>query len=213
MILYTPIDIPCPAPELDKFEHWFNNNYILDNEYKKHLGEWHDYAAVALRINPENWQTSEIIFDWVKQRHYVEGAGLYFNPTFESSFPELVNCIKQMPFKQIGAIAAMKQTGEVVEHVDNGCRPEGIEPKRYSVYLTDPKYNTFYVYGNGTKHYPTFDNDYRCFAFNNFETMHGADAPTGLKIIFIISCMIDEEKHKELIERSTSKFADKVIRV
>ena len=107
----------------------------------------------------------------------------------------------------------MKQTGEVVEHVDNGCRPEGIEPKRYSVYLTDPKYNTFYVYGNGTKHYPTFDNDYRCFAFNNFETMHGADAPTGLKIIFIISGMIDEEKHKELIERSTSKFADKVIRV
>lgn len=67
MILYTPIDIKCPAPDLDKFEQWFNANYLLDNEYKKHLGEWHDYAAVALRINPENWQTSEIIFDWVKQ--------------------------------------------------------------------------------------------------------------------------------------------------
>jgi hypothetical protein len=211
MILYTPIDIPCPAPDLDKFEEWFDNNYILDEEYKKHLGEWHTYAAVALRINPDNWRTSEIIFDWVKQRHSVPGAGLHFNPTFEIAFPELVSCIKQLPFKQIGAIAAMKQTGEVTEHVDSGCRPEGIEPKRYSVYLTDPKQNTFYINGNGVKHYPKFDNNYRCFAFNNFETTHGADAPNGLKVIFIISGMLDEEKHAELIARSIEKFSDKAI--
>lgn len=211
MILYTPIDIKCPAPDLSKFEEWFSNNYILDTEYKKQVGEWHDYAPVAIRINPSNWRSSDILSDWMTQRYVVPNANLYFNPTFEKLFPDIVSCIKQLPFKQIGAIAAMEQTGEVGHHVDSGCLPDGIEPKRYSIYLTDTQYNTFYLYNEDKKMYPIFDDNYRCFAFNNFETTHGADAPTGLKIIFVISGILDEEKHAELIARSIKKFSDKAI--
>jgi hypothetical protein len=211
MILYTPIDIPCPAPDLDKFENWFNNNYILDNKYKKYVGEWHDYAAVALRINPDNWRSSEILFDWLTQRHIVPDANLYFNPTFEKLFPDLVECVTQLPFKQIGAVAAMKQIGEVGHHSDKGCLLDGVEPRRYSIYLTNSQYNTFYLYNNNQKVYPMFDDMYRCFAFNNFETTHGADTPIGLKIIFLVSGILDEEKHAELIARSIKKFSNKAI--
>jgi hypothetical protein len=211
MILYTPLDIKCPAPNIDKFENWFNDNIILDNEYKKHVGEWHDYAAVAARVDTVNWRSSNIIFDWINNRHVIPGAQLYFNPTFKNAFPELVTCITQLPFKQIGAVAAMKQIGEIGAHSDKGCLLEGAEPRRYSVYLTNPTYNTFYLYANNKKIYPVFDDEYRCFAFNNFDTTHGADSPTGLKIIFLISGMLDEKKHEELINKSIKKFSDKAI--
>jgi hypothetical protein len=211
MILYTPVDINCPAPDLNRFEEWFNDNCILDSEYKKHVGYWHEYAAVTLRINPTCWRSSDILFDWIDQRHVVSNTNLYFNPTFEILFPNLVSCIKQLPFKQIGAIAAMKQTGEIGHHSDKGCLRDGIEPRRYSIYLTDTQYNTFYLYNDNKKIYPKFDDNYRCFAFNNFETTHGADSPFGLKIILLVSGILDEKKHTQLIERSIKKFSDKAI--
>jgi hypothetical protein len=212
MILYTPLDIKCPAPDEFKIIEWFQKNKYPDDGLKHYAGDWHDYAPIASRLDVKDWSLWETaVFDWVNNRKYNPDRGLFFNPTFESEFPEIVESLKQLPFIQFGGILAVRQVADIENHFDKNVPHEGIEPLRYSMYLTNPKYNTFYMDYKGTKYNPTFNDEYRCFAFNNYEAEHGATQPTGEKIILFITGVLDQDKHAELIYRSIKKFKETII--
>jgi hypothetical protein len=212
MILYTPLDIPCSAPDVTKIVDWFQKNKYPDDELKHYAGDWHDYAPVASRLDITDWTDWKPgVFDWVNNRTYNPDRGLFFNPSFEIEFPDLVESLKQLPFKQFGGILAVRQVADIENHFDENVPKEGIEPLRYSIYLTDPIYNTFYMDYKGTKYNPTFNDQYRCFAFNNFEAEHGATPPIGEKIILFITGVLDRDKHAELIYRSIAKFKEAIV--
>lgn len=210
-ILYTPIDIEFDMPGEAELINWHANNNILDHDYKKYVGYWHDYAAVAIRNGTDSWRSSEMLFGWINKREIIKDAKLVFNPDFASKFPGLVDLINKLPFEQIGAVAMMKQLNIIGPHKDSGPTNEADEPRRYLVYLTNPKESTFYLTDGVTKVFPTIDEQYRCFAFDNTLYDHGADIPTNDKIILLIAGFLDPAKHTALVERSVSKFTDKVV--
>ena len=212
MILYTPIDIKCTAPDETKVLDWFYKNRYPDNSFASYAGYWHDYAPVAARLDLKDWTEWEPSLKyWNEHKHYIPEDRIYFNPTFQEQFPELVECLNSLPFKQFGGILAVRQVSEIENHFDENVIREGIEPLRYSIYLTNPNVNTLYIEYQGVKHYPTFNDEFRCFAFNNFDAEHGADVPLGEKIILFITGILDTEKHEELIMRSTNKFKETII--
>lgn len=190
---------------------WFNEHKITETDYWEYEQGRHTWCYVALRKEPQNWYTYQAWLDWANNRNPINDSGLFFHPGFEEKFPGLAKCIRSLPFTQIGTSGFIMQMGEIPPHQDTEYNMQ--EPRRYIIYVTDPKYNTFYLEHNGKKYYPDIDSKYRCFAFNNSDVMHGADATNRTKILLSTVGIMDPTKHQELLDRSIKKFPDKVIRI
>ena len=99
--------------------------------------------------------------------------------------------------------------GEIPLHQDTYDTNNPTEPRRYTIYLTDPRYNTFYLSADDSgknKVYPDLITP--CFAFNNSDVWHGAIATDRPKIILTTAGIIDNDKHEALIKRSLEKYKD-----
>lgn len=210
-VIYTPIDIEFEVPDEQSIIDWFHAHKITDTEYWEYAEGRHEWCYVALRKEPENWRTYDAWLDWAKERKPIKDAGLVFHPGFEEAFPGLAKCIRELPFDQIGTSGFIMQIGTIPPHQDAAY--EITEPRRYIIYVTDPAYNTFYLEHDGKKIFPSIDPKYRCFAFSNSDVLHGAEPTTRTKILLSTVGIMNEQKHKELIERSIAKFSDKVIRI
>jgi len=213
MILYTPIDIEFEMPNEQEIIDWFHEHKIQDTNYWEYREGRHTWCYVALRQEPKSWYTYDAWLDWANERQPIDDPDLVFHPGFEERFPGLAKCIRELPFDQIGTSGFIMQMNEIPAHQDTITEYDPIEPRRYIIYVTDPEENTFYLWYNGKKYYPNIDNKYRCFAFNNNDIEHGADAPINTKILLSTVGIMNEQKHKELIQRSIEKFNNKVIRV
>jgi hypothetical protein len=211
-ILYTPIDIDYTPPAEADIVDWFEEFKMTDTTYNEYVKNRHVWATVAVRGKPKDWYNFDCFSNhWGANRRYVEGEETYFHPGFAERFPSLYNLITSLPFKQIGGVVMLKQLGPVPEHKDTADLYNPPEPAKYRVYLTDPKHNTFYLRHNGEKIFPNFDDQSRCFAFDNSAAEHGADPTNRTKILLSMTGVLDVEKHQELIARSVEKFKDKVI--
>lgn len=213
MILYTPIDIEFEMPNEQELIDWFHDHKIQETDYWEYKQGRHTWCYVALREEPDSWYTYDAWLSWSKERQPIEHPKLIFHPGFEDKFPGLAKCIKELPFDQVGTSGFIMQMGEIPPHQDSITEWDPDEPRRYIIYVTDPKYNTFYLKHNGKKYYPEIDEKYRCFAFNNNDIEHGADKTDRTKILLSTVGIINEEAHKILIKRSIEKFSNKVIKI
>jgi hypothetical protein len=210
-VIYTPVDIEFEIPDEQEVIEWFHKHKITDTDYWEYAEGRHEWCYVALREEPESWYTYDAWLDWSQERKPIDDFGLFFHPGFEERFPGLAKCIRELPFDQIGTSGFIMQIGTIPPHQDAAY--DIVEPRRYIIYVTDPKYNTFYLEHKGEKIFPQIDSKYRCFAFSNSDVMHGAVPTDRTKILLSTVGIMNEEKHKELIERSIKKFSDKVIRI
>jgi len=212
-VIYTPIDIEFEMPEEEDIIDWFRDHKITDSDYWEYKEGRHTWCYVALRKEPTSWRTYDAWLDWANSREPIDDFGVFFHPTFEERFPGLAYAVRQLPFSQIGTSGFIMQMGAIPPHNDTFDPSLPTEPRRYIIYATDPKYNTFYLEHNGKKYYPEIDKKYRCFAFNNDDIVHGADNTNRTKILLSTVGVIDHNKHNELLDRSIKKFKDKVIRI
>lgn len=210
-VIYTPIDIEFEIPDEQEIISWFHDHKITDQNYWEYAEGRHEWCYVALREEPKSWRTYDAWLSWSKERQPIKNAGLFFHPGFEEKFPGLAKCVRELPFDQIGTSGFIMQIGTIPPHQDTNYDMQ--EPRRYIIYVTDPKYNTFYLKHNDQKIFPTIDPKYRCFAFNNSDIQHGADPTARTKILLSTVGIMNSKKHQELLDRSILKFKDKVIRI
>lgn len=215
-VLYTPIDIPNVSCNVERMLDWFEENKIYDPEFWVFKDGRHEWALAAASHEPENWKRIKAYEDWLEQDHKPsEGAELVFAPGFEDACPEIARAIRTLPFVEIGAVGLLKQLKYIEPHRDTKDPNEPTEPRRYMIYLTDPAKNTFFLtdrFDEEQRYEVKINPDYPVFAFNNTDAKHGADAPLDTKILISVVGIIDEERHVDLINRSTQKFGDWVVR-
>ena len=204
-LAYLPIDIDVEWPDETLLLDWFNNHKLLDTDYWEYTENRHTWAMTSTCQPPKDWRRydSEL---WENRRVERTNEGIIFHPGFAETFPSLANCIEQLPFKQLTISGMLYQMGEITEHQDTPDPLAPDEPRRYTIYLTNPSYNTFYISKepNGVKYFPKLNNP--CFVFNNSDCWHGALPTLRPKIILTTAGIIDNEKHNELLRRSLSKF-------
>ena len=204
-LAYLPIDIDVQWPDEDVLLQWFEDHKLLDDDYWELTSNRHAWAMTSTCKEPKDWRR----FDkemWENRRTDGVNEGVFFHPGFEETFPSLANCIRQLPFKQLTVSGMLYQLGPIPNHQDAHDPHNPLEPRRYTIYLTDPKHNTFYFSKeeNGEKYYPTMQSP--CFAFNNNDVWHGATETHRPKIILTTAGIIDNEKHAALINRSLEKY-------
>lgn len=206
-ILYTPLDIKFEMPDQQALLDWFFANQIDEPDYWVFKEGRHEWALAAASQPVDDWTKIKPYEDWLAQKFTEsKGAELRFAPGFEQ-FTGLVEAIKQMPFKEIGAVGLLRQLIYIEPHTDTKDITRPKEPCRYMIFLTDPYENTFFIDDELVKIHP----DYRAFAFNNTDAKHGAHAPHGVKILISVVGILDHERHEEMIARSVAKFPEYVI--
>jgi hypothetical protein len=210
-LVYTPIDIPCHLPDEQKILKWFHSHCLIGDDYWEYKSGRHQWAMVSTSKDPVNWRHYDETM-WNNRRVEQDIAPTIFtHPGFEDEFPELVSVIRQLPFKQLSVTGMLYQIGEIPLHNDTYDPHDPAEPRRYTIYLTDPKFNTFYFNINGEKVFPKINPDYCCFAFNNRDVQHGALKTDREKIILTAAGIIDDERHEKLLAQSIEKFKDYLI--
>lgn len=211
-LAYLPIDIPMPVLDEQKILDWFENHKLLDTDYWEYQQGRHTWAMVSTCKEPKDWRRYDPTM-WENRRIEGENRGVLFHPSFEKTFPELANCIRQLPFKQLTVSGMLYQMNEIPAHKDTFDPHCPTEPRRYTIYLTNPEYNTFYVSKteDSERVLVKIDPKYSCFVFNNTDVWHGALKNNRPKIILTTAGIIDNEKHNELLARSLKKFKDQAL--
>lgn len=210
-LVYLPIDIPCQVPHEEKILDWFHSHCLLDTDYWEYTSGRHKWCMVSTSKEPKNWRRYDKEM-WDNRRVEQDTKPeVLLHPGFETEFPQLANVLKQLPFKQLTVSGMLYQLGDIPLHSDTHDPHEPTEPRRYTIYLTNPEYNTFYFERDGVKHFPKINKDYCCFVFNNRDIQHGALMGNREKMILTIAGILDNEKHDILLERSLNKFKDEAL--
>jgi len=206
-LAYTPINIYCPIPDQALLLEWFHTHKLLDTDYWEYTEDRHVWAKVVTSTEPNHWRRYDKV-EWDNRRVPIDNPGIFFHPGFEKTFPDIANCIRQLPFKQLSIGGMLYQLGEIPLHQDTYDIHEPSEPRRYTIYLTNPDENTFYLSKDESseKIYIKINKEYGCFVFNNSQMLHGASPKLGEKIILTMAGIIDNDKHVALIEQSLLKF-------
>jgi len=207
MIAYTPIDISVNMPNIDTVKEYFNNNYMTN------LQDTYGYTsllcALISRNSVKDWRDANQVF----ADH--TGTQLYYAPGVVELFPEIIDIINKLPYKElIGAVLNLHKEN-LPPHQDEFINLNIEGPERYNVLLT-PHYeqDSFFICKekHSEKIYPKILKDYPVYAFSNNKVYHGADIVLDDRIILICAGILDEEKHRNLIQKSVEKFKDYVIR-
>jgi hypothetical protein len=216
-ILFTPLDIHISLPAEQEIYTWAEQNTFIQTNYKQYELGWFTHSPVACCIDPNDWRDVRELYkveDHLKKQ-IVGNNETHFHPEFSKLFPELIEAIKVLPFKELTGASVKIQRGPSFPHRDDlhTVEESGLEePKRITMSLTDVSRSTLYLQKNDVKIYAKIPEGYPCYAFNNKDVFHAADYdPSSIRIILDTAGMLDAKKHKELIERSVEKFKEYVI--
>lgn len=144
----------------------------------------------------------------------------YYEPVFAKKFPQLVEAVEQFPFKYKTAVFLMLAGSkgspihqDPVLHSFDPSIKNTVVPDRFNIQLSYFENARFYICdkeGND-KTYIRVTREYPCFAFDNQNYHHGADVPieNEIRMQVLVFGLLDNEKHKELINRSLEKWKDK----
>lgn len=212
MIVYTPIDLPCRIPDHNLLVNYIKENYIIN--LKDTYGYTSLLSAIASRCDISNWRDANDVFA-DDGYEITNDHSLYYPPGVKELFPELLEVLNVLPYKQILGACISLHTNYLAPHNDDVDTNFPSSPERYNILLS-PHYDqdSFFICKelDGPRDYPTILKEYPVYAFNNKDIYHGADPVLDQRVIMICSGIIDEEKHQALIERSAEKFKDYVIR-
>lgn len=207
-LIYLPIDIDVDWPDEAILIDWFHHHKLLDTDYWEYSSNRHTWAMTSACKQPADWRRYDNEM-WENRREKGINQGVLLHPGLEETFPSIANCLRQLPFEQLTVSGMLYQMGEIPPHKDAYDVNEPLEPRRYTIYLTDPRYNTFYFSTDETgenKIYPRLVTP--CFAFNNNDVWHGAVATKRPKIILTAAGIIDNDKHEDLLKKSLEKYKD-----
>ncbi|MEY4332448.1 MAG: hypothetical protein RLZZ196_1186 [Bacteroidota bacterium] len=224
-IAFLPIDIETNLPDEQRIIDYCNNQKFLH----KGISPYWDTVPVLGRLENEEWYNIDLLLDVIKTKTVYTGKKAKYLNNFDKEFPELVDIIEQLPFKEISYAVLFKQTSEVKPHMDRAkdeifdttlireggdVRALDLEPKRYNILLTKHSYKSFYVSETIDSQliYPVIPKNRACFAFSNDEHYHGANFVGENKIMLFLSGSLDKEKHIKLISKSLSKYSSEVIK-
>lgn len=197
----------------------------------------HNYIRMAQSAFANSWDTVG----------GCDAENLAYAPGFKEKFPEIVKVISKLPFKRFCSISMAHQC-DMSNEVENNFVPPhnsdtkmvgdnpvdiaGKMPTRYMIYLTNPRYSTFYLTRKrqGVSHWqvvapgitipPAFTESCRktfpiwptpLCCFDNDEVLHGTVRTRRPRVVLNIYGIIDVEKHHELLKRSFEKYKDYVI--
>lgn len=211
-LAYLPINIPMPILDEKKILDWFENHKLLDTDYWEYQQGRHAWAMTSTCQETKDWRRYDDKM-WANRRQEGNNSGVLFHPGFEETFPELANCIRQLPFTQLTVSGMLYQLNEIPTHQDTADPRNQTEPRRYTIYLTAPEHNTFYVSktADSEKILIKVNPEYSCFVFNNTDCWHGAIKNDRPKIILTTAGILNNEKHEALLARSLEKFKDQAI--
>lgn len=207
MIVYTPIDIPLSVPDKDLLKDFIMKYHMTNLEQT--YGYTSLLASVITRNKVSNWKDANQIF----ADH--TGNELYYSPKAQEFFPELIEFVHKLPFKEIFGAVLNLHIKNLPSHRDEIMNLGSYSPERYNVLLTDHyDQDSFFISKgiNSEKIYPTILKEYPAYAFNNNDIFHGADKVLDDRIILICAGELNNAEHTQLIKRSSEKFKDYVIR-
>jgi len=212
-ILYTPLDIPVNLPNSQELYDWALKNTFRENTYKQFELGWFTHSPIAACIDPVDWRDVNMLHkveNYLKNQ-YVNDKTVY-HPEFKKLFPNIIDAIKQLPFKELTGASVKIQYGPTFAHRDDLHSIEDTdlkEPKRITMLLTE--FSTLWL-ETDRKFYPKVTPGYPIYAFNNSDCKHGSDFVEGkIRMILDTAGILDSKNHSELIRRSIAKFPNEVI--
>ena len=207
MLAYTPIDISINIPDGDVLKEYFFNNYMTN--LKETFGYTSLLCALISRNSVTDWRDATQVF-----ADHTD-SDLFYAPNVKEIFPELIEFVHTLPYKEIIGAVLNLHTEYLPPHQDEFINLNVDGPERYNVLLT-PHYEqeSFFICKdkNSEKIYPKILKEYPVYAFSNNKVFHGADKVLKERIILICAGILDEEKHDKLVKASSEKFKDYVIR-
>lgn len=215
MIVFTPLDIP-PIP---------GKQSILDNFIGEEKFAW--------------WKEETLL--GVKDLSTPFGEMKPWNNFAKQKYPELLDWIDTyFPFEYKFYVRLARSIGNVAPHVDgnyvNAPHPHHMtitqemfdhqranEPIGYRFVVSGSR-DTLYMCKNydyskdmndQPKHFCTIPDETDAFLINNCTQPHGVDVKEGVdddRIVGFVLGKVLEDKHRELIERSSNKYNKQVIK-
>lgn len=208
-VAYTPIDLKFDPVDYSTLLEYVKTNYITNLEYTSRL------SPVATRHAVNDWTDCGEVFDKDVGYDLKEDYKIFFAPGIEELFPSIVDLIHRLPYKQLIGACFNLHENPLYAHRDEVDTTFPYTPERYNVLLS-PHHglDSFFVCENldSEKVYPTILKDYPVYAFDNRNYYHGADPVLDNRIILVCSGIVNEDKHKQLIDSSVAQFEDYVIR-
>jgi len=187
-IAYLPLNIPK-----------FDLEYII-NRYEFHP---HNKWPEAWNCLPVCGKTDK----WDADSFYEAYVNRYEPDEVKWNVPELKEILKYYP-GEVTHAQVLNQKNTIVAHKDTPIIKKQVEPNGFKILLNNTLEKSFYVKVNGKRHFIRLPETTNCFTINEHEVLHGAIMPKYDK--YIVSCfgIIDETKHKKLIEESLEKYED-----
>jgi len=160
---------------------------------------------------------SEWMF-WKLKKLTEERSSPYDETLLKTDVPsEISEWVHLLPYKTIRNVKFNIQQSAVMPHMDF-TNPDGNrelhqnntenEPCGFRVLLKGSKQNKLYVIkSNGEKFYPQIAEDTDTYVLRHTNGMHGVEFEEDRHTLFL-HFEIDAVKHKELIERSLSKYGE-----
>jgi len=206
MIAYTPVDIEVTIPNRVDYSEYVKAHHMTN------LSQTYGYTSMLCPLISRNpvtdWKDATQVFG----NH--TGNDLYYAPGAKENFPELIDLIHRLPFKEILGAVLNLHVNDLPPHRDEIINTDIFGPERYNVLLTQ-HYNqeSFFICKevDSEKIYPKITEEHPVYAFNNNLIYHGADKVLDGRVILICGGILDPDKHSELINRSLNKFKDYVI--
>ncbi len=185
-IAYLPLDIPK-----------FNLSYIIEN-YTFHP---HNKWPQAWNCLPVCGKTDK----WDANSFYDAYVNRYESGEVKWNVPELQEILQYYP-GEVTHAQVLNQKSIIVAHKDTPIVKKQVEPNGFKILMNDKLEKSFFVKIHGKRKFIDLPETTNCFTINEHEILHGAMMPKQDK--YIVSCfgIIDEAKHKNLIDRSLEKY-------
>jgi hypothetical protein len=187
-IAYLPLDIP-------KFD-------ILDivNQYKFQAhNKWpHAWDCLPVCGKTEGWD-AESFYDAFVNR-FNEGEVKW-------NVPELKDVLKYYP-GEVTFAQILNQKTTIPAHQDYPIIKKQAEPGGFRILMNPVLEKSFFVKIDGKRQFVALPEDTSCFFMNEHEVFHGSVMPEHPKYLISVFGIIDDAAHKDLIDRSLSKYGD-----
>ena len=237
IIFFTPVDIEVELPSQQDLisycksrsvEHPYDvsRGLVIPVACRDDLSPWNfvmDFHSIRFSDKLESDIENNQFRDSLKGIDLnATFENLHWEPRFKNLFPELIDAVRQQPWKLFNAVF-LTLVGDKPSllhkdpDTDWGGADSGwstITPERYNIMLTCHE-TPVMIWSNETETYnPAIDKRYPCYAFNNADFLHGSTVPDertiGKRIQLVVHGVLDDTKHIELLTRSIKKFKDRV---
>jgi hypothetical protein len=222
-LAFTPLDLP--RYDID-YEELHSLVQLHGKTHQPYPELWHSYTVCGRMKDFDNaWECDDC---WNKR--YEPDGEVKFNP----HTPDHINIIfkkllDNLPYKRYTFAQILSQKKNVPPHQDGlydvaksvrNAVYEGAvdfngepEPAGLKIMLSHRDVKSFYVMKTpgSKKQFIKLPDDTSSFAINERSFWHGARKPPTQKYILSTFGIIDQKKHKELVERSYQKYYDYAI--